>query len=192
MSRPLKGGYMRQVSHFRCFPGLRLEVFVLAVALSASSAFAQRAGHWTGTNSFGFPMDFDVSTAGVITGYYTGFFQHTCPSGAQPFTSLRVGGATPIVEGSFRDELPLSDGASFSSVFSGAFTSDTEANGNFTELSARFRVQGKDVDTQSCQSDSTWIASWESAGAARERSTSADGNQRYVQVTSEWQRTTLP
>src|SRR5262249_48589296 len=126
---------MQQISFARVFGAL-----LMAASLSASSAVAQRPGRWTGTNSFGYPIDLTVSVDGVISDYHTGTFQLTCPSGAQSLFSLGPFGLPiVIVEGSFSSDSTIRDGALVLSVFSGTFVTETEASGNFYVLSPRFR-----------------------------------------------------
>lgn len=175
---------MINLSYIRHIRGLTLKLLGFAVALSASNALAQRAGHWTGTNSFGEPFEFTVSADSVITNYSTGLYQYTCPSGAMPFV-LALGGGIPILRGGFRVEYAVRDGSGYATVFSGTFTSDTEASGDHHEDAARFRLEGKDVSTQICTSDFTWTAAWESANGAEPESKVFGGKRRYIQITPE-------
>ena len=163
---------MQQISFARVFGAL-----LMAASLSASSAVAQRPGRWTGTNSFGYPMNFIVSLDGLISDYRTGAFLVTCPSGAQDLFSLGGFGAPiAIVEGSFSSDSTIRDGDLALSVFSGTFVTETEASGNFHVLSPRFRVQEKAVDSQICTSDFTWTATWQSFGAVDDSATPLNRN----------------
>src|SRR5258708_2566031 len=123
---------MQQASFARRLKGTGFGALILAASLSASSAFAQWPGRWTGTNSFGYPMDFTVSLAGVISDYRTGSFQTTCPSGARDLFSLGgFGVPIAIVKGSFNSDSTIRDADLLLSLLSGTFPTEPQASANF-------------------------------------------------------------
>lgn len=109
------------------------------------------------------------------------------PSGARPGFGFGYGGLQiPIIDRSFTFDSPAADGDSRSLLFTGAFSSDTEASGNFYFLEPRFLiVGGSDPDCQFCDADYTWTATWQSAAGPEDSSCGAPsgGDKPYMVIT---------
>ena len=149
----------RQTSH--CCSVGRVLGAVALVALSSSTVFAQMPGLWTGTTSHGGRMAFYVNDDNTIS-FYQSDIVWTCESG----TTVGGGGSAsfprvPIVDGNFEGGLPPREGGGFSILFSGAFSSDTEAAGSHTSDIAAFRILVDGFTAQICEDDADWMATWQ-------------------------------
>jgi hypothetical protein len=132
------------------------------VAFSSSTVLAQMPGLWTGTTSHGGQMSFRVNDDNTVS-YYSSAAVWTCESGATVGGgfSLSFFPGVPIVDGNFEGGFPPRDGFSFSALFSGAFSSDTEAAGSHTSDTTAFRILDDGFTAQICEDAADWMATWQ-------------------------------
>ncbi len=150
----------------KCYLVFRSILPVILFGSVISALHAQQPGRWAGVTSQERIIQFTISSENTIEDYFVGLIE-TCPSGVESSSAFGTLSRIPIVDASFTSELPPADGNALAITFAGDFTNETEANGTINWQAPRFRVEGKQVDSQICEANITWEANWQSpAGLA--------------------------